>query len=145
MPKQKKAAQPKLNKAQLAERQAAIQQATVYKNLIREHVYPVLQRLETMSRAQQVAEITKTVMTAKMNDYWSGKTVADLDLVSQLAEEGDFKDADVFKDLILALNELPIAEAHKLLEGMGGAFDGYARKMASEKKMTDLPVEEILN
>lgn len=141
----KKVAQPKLSKQQIASQMVMQQEAEGFKKLIREELYPILQRLDSMARAQSVAEILKSVMTAKMNDYWSKKTVADLELVAQLDEEGEFKDADVFKDLLTAMADMPIGDAHKLLQGMGGAFDGYARKLASGQKMAELPVDQIIN
>lgn len=137
--------QPKLSKAQIAQQMEMKQDADRFKKLIREEIFPVLKTLDTMARAQQVAEITKSVMVAKMNDYWSGKTVEDLGLIAQLEEEGEFKDAEIFKQLVAAMSPLTISDAHKLLEGMGGAFDGYARKLSAEKKMEDLSVDEIIN
>lgn len=150
MPKSKsKDAPPKpLSKAQIAQQMQLKQEADKFKKLIREGIFPILKELDNVAKAQQVAEILKTVIDAKMNEYWQDKTVEDLKLIDQLEEEekdGTFQGADTFKKLITVMQGLSIGDAHKLLEGMGGAFDGYARKLAMEKKMEEVSASDIIN
>lgn len=121
------------------------QEASRFKTLIREKVWPILQKTDSVYTAQNVAQIFKTVMTGKMNDYWTDKKVGDLDLIAQLNEEGDFPNKEVFLELAEVLAELSITDCQKLLQGMGGAFDGYGRRIAEQTKMAELPVTEIIN
>lgn len=141
-PKQKR---QKLSKEQIAQQLAMQQEAERFKILIREHVWPALQKTDSAYAAQKVAEIFKTVMQGKMNDYWTDKKVADLALIDQMNEEGEFPNKAVFMELAEALAELSIADCQKLLQGMASAFDGYGRRLVEQTKMADLPVTEIIN
>lgn len=141
-PKQKR---QKLSKEQIAQQLAMQQEAERFKILIREDVWPALQKTDSAYAAQKVAEIFKTVMQGKMNDYWTDKKVADLALIDQMNEEGEFPNKAVFMELAEALAELSIADCQKLLQGMASAFDGYGRRLVEQTKMADLPVTEIIN
>lgn len=142
MPKPKA---PKPSKEQIATRLQQEQKAKFFKELIRAKVFPVLQGAKTLIHAQQTCEIFKTVMTAQMNAYWADKKLSDLGLDEQLTKEGALQDVELYQGLIDALSDLKISEAHELLQGMGGAFDGYTRKLALEKPMSEIEVDQIIN
>lgn len=142
MPKPKKL---QLSKEQIAQQMKMRQEADRFKKLIRESVYPILQKSGSLINAQQVCEIMKTVMMTKVNAYWADKTVADLGLAGELDKDASAKDYEIYSELIKAIEPLTITDAQKLLQGMGGVLDGYTRKIASEKKMEDIPVEDIIN
>lgn len=145
MPKQPKPKAPKLSKEQIAQQMANIAEANRFKKLIREDIYPVLQKVGSIAQAQQVCEIIKTVMMHKCNAYWADKTVLDLDLLQELTSEEDVKDREIYIDLITTLNELSITDAQKLLQGMDGILTGHTKRLAHEKNLSEIPVEEIIN
>lgn len=125
-------------------RMAAIAEADRFKKLIRENLYPILQTAGSIIEAQQLCEVLKTVMMSKCNAYWADKKVSDLGLMEELTGDEDAKDVEIYSEVIQAINELPITDAQKLLQGMGGALDGYTRRRADEMLMKDIPVEEII-
>lgn len=140
-PKLKK---PKLSKEQVQQQMAARQEADKFKKLIREDLYPILQTAGSIIEAQQLCEVLKTVMMSKCNSYWADKTVADLELLEELAGDENAEDVDTYTKAIQAINSLTITDAQKLLQGMGGALDGYTRREASKKPLIEVPVEEII-
>lgn len=141
MPKPK---QPKLSKQQIAQQMAMIAEADRFRKIIREDLYPVLQTAGSIVEVQQLCEILKTVMMNKCNAYWIDKTVLDLALLEELTGEEDVKDREIYEGVINALNGLTIVDAQKLLQGMGGALDGYTHKIAMGKPLSEIPVEEII-
>lgn len=144
MPKQPKQPKQKLSKEQIAQQMAQIAEADRFRKIIREELYPVLQTVGSIVEAKQLCEILKTVMMNKCNAYWVDKTVLDLALLEELTGEEDVKDREIYEGIIKALNGLSIVDAQKLLQGMGGALDGYTHKIAMGKMMNDIPVEEII-
>lgn len=142
MPKPKR---QKLSKEQLAQQLKLTQEAEFFKKLVREKVYPILQKAKSPVHAQQICDIFKTVMNGQMNQYWAERNVSDLGLAEELTKEKDVPNVEMYKGLIEALSELKITDALKLLQGMTAAIDGYARKLATEKPMSDVPISEILN
>lgn len=141
MQKQKR---PKLSKEQVAQQMAMRAEADRFKKIIKENLYPVLQKAGSLMDAQTLCTVISKVMLAKCNQYWVDKKVSDLKLLEELANDGDAKDREIYTGVIEAINDLPITDAQKLLQGMGGALDGYTRKIAEGKQMADLPVEEII-
>lgn len=123
---------------------AARAEADRFKKIIRESIYPALQKAGSIIDAKQVCEILKTVIMTKCNAHWADKTVLDLDLLQELTTDTEVKDRDMHIELITALNELTITDAQKLLQGMGGALDGYSQRVAAKQPLSEVPVEEII-
>lgn len=144
MPKQPKPKAPKLSKEQIAQRMAMEADANRFKKLIREDLFPVLQTVGSVMEAKSLCEIMGVVINGAMNKHWEDKTVKDLNLIDELNADADAKDREVFAAVIGAIENLSIGDAHKLLKGMGGTLDGYTRKIADEKQMSDIKVEEII-
>lgn len=115
-----------------------------FKKIIRDSFYPALQPAGSMKDAQTLCEILKAVINGAMNKHWEGKTVKDLDLITMLNEDAEAQDREIYTALITSIEELSIGDAQKLIQGMGGALDGYARRIAEGKQMADVPVEEII-
>lgn len=148
MPKQGRAAKPKrpqLTKEQLAQQAKDIGEANRFKTLIRESLFPVLQDAGNLFQAKMLCEVLSKVMLSKCNNYWADKTVLDLGLMEELTGDAEAKDVELYSGVIKALEPLSITDAQKLLQGMGGALDGYARAIAEKQMMKDLSVDEIIN
>lgn len=140
-----KQTKPKLSKEQIAQQMKMVEEATRFKKLIKDAVYPALQKADSLAHAQQMCEVLKTVMMSKVNAYWADKRVSDLGLMEDLTNDKDAKDVDAYRELIEALNGLSITDAQRLMQGMAGVLDGYTNKLAADKKMEDIPVKEIIN
>lgn len=144
MPKQPKPKAQKLSKEQIAQRMAMESEASRFKKLIREGLFPVLQTVGSMLEAKSLVEVMGVVINGAMNKHWEDKTIKDLNLIEELNSDADAKDKEVYEAVIRSIEELSIGDAQKLLSGMGGVLDGYARKIADEKQMSDIKVEEII-
>lgn len=144
MPKQPKPKAPRLSKEQVAAQMAARAEADRFKIFIREKFYPILQTSGSIIEAQQFCEVLKTVIMSKCNSYWADKTIADLELVDEINKDAEAKDVEIYTSALQVLGELSITDAQKLLQGMGGALDGYTRREAEKVSLTDVPVEEII-
>lgn len=144
MPRPKKAAQPKLSKEQIAMRMAQEQEAIRFKNLIRDELFPVLQSVGSLNEAKSLCEVMGVVINGAMNNYWEDKTIKNLNLIGELNSDAEAKDKETFEAVIHAVEDLSIGDAQKLLKGMGGVLDGYARKIADAKPMSEIKVEEII-
>lgn len=121
-----------------------IAEANRFKDFIKTDLYPILQTAGSIVEAQQLCEVMKTVMLNKCNAYWLDKTVADLELVSELAGDENAEDVAIYTKVIIAMAELSITDAQKLLQGMGGALDGYTRREAMKKPLSEVDVLEII-
>lgn len=144
MPNRPKPKAPKLSKEQIALQMKQRAEAERLRAIAREHVFVPLQGAKSMAHAQQICEILKTVMTSAQNKYWSDKTVKDLGLIEEMSQEGEVLDGDIYKNLLGNLSDISISDAHKLIEGMGGALNGYAAKLARDIKMDTLKAEDII-
>lgn len=142
--KKQKLAKQKLSKEQVAHQFAMKAEADRFKKLIREDLYPILQTAGSIVEAQQLCEVMKTVMMSKCNAYWADKNVSELNLEEELTSELDAKDIEIYTNIVKALAPLSIVDAQKLLQGMGGALDGYTRREAAKKPLSEVPVEEII-
>lgn len=146
MKNQKTPKQPPLTKEQLAQKAKLIAEAQKFKKLIREDIFPILSNgAKSLEHAQQVCEILKTVIVNSTNQYWQDKTLSDLKLDEELTSDKNVKDRDVYLGLIEALKDVSIEDSQKLLQGMGGALDGYVRLLARSKDFSEVKVEEIIN
>lgn len=144
MPKQPKPKQPKLSKAQIEAKTKAIQEAKRLRVMAKEMILAPLLGARSMAHAQQVCEILKTVLTNAQNQYWKDKTVEDLHLIEEMSQEEEVLDREIYEGLLRNLSCVSISDAHKLIEGMGGALNGYAVKLAHDMKMSDIKAEDII-
>lgn len=144
MPKQPKQKQPKLSKEQVAAHMAAVTEAKRLRGVARESIFPALLGARSLVHAQQICEILKTVITAAQNKYWSDKTIKDLGLLAEMSQEEEVLDKEIYTALLQNLGDTSIADAHKLIEGMGGALNGYTAKIARETLMSSLTAEDII-
>lgn len=145
MPKQPKPKAPKLSKEQIAAQMAKVTEANRFKTIVRESLYPIIQRAGSIAQGQTVCEVLKTVMMSKCNAYWADKTVLDLGLLEELQSEEDVKDLDIYIDAITLLNGMSITDAQKLVEGMNGILNGHTQRLAHEKQLSDIQIDEIVN
>lgn len=144
MPRPKKAVQPKLSKEQIAQQMAMKAEADRFKGIIRDKLYPVLQESGSITDAQQFCEVLKTVIMSKCNAYWADKNISDLGLIDELVGDSDAKDVDIYRAALEAIADLSITDAQKLLQGMGGALDGYTRRVAGAQPLKEVDVTEII-
>lgn len=144
MPKQPKPKALKLSKEQIAARMRAESEAIRLRTIARESIFPALQDTKDLFHAQQVCEVLKTVITQAQNNHWTDKVLGDLGLIEELKGEAEATDKEVYIELLEKLADVSIADAHKLIEGMGSALSGYTAKIAHQTKISDLAAIDII-
>ncbi len=144
MPKQPKPKAQKLSKEQIAAQTKAVAEAARLRIVAKEKIFPALIGTRSMAHAQQVCEILKTVITNAQNHYWKDKTVKDLGLIEEMKDEEEVLDRDVYVALLEGLADISISDAHKLIEGMGGALSTYTLQIARKTKMDSISPDEII-
>lgn len=136
--------QPKLSKEQLAQQLKQKQEVIYHRKLAKEVLFPALAKSENLIDAQQACEILQSVIQAAMMKPYSEATIDILNLGDELAKDTGHKSYPIFAALIEGLKGVKIQDAMKVLQGMGGAIDGYVRLQARNKKFADLQETDLI-
>lgn len=126
-------------------RMAQEQEATRFKSLIRDQLFPVLQTVTNIAEAKALCEVMGVVINGSMNKHWEDKTIKDLNLIEELNTDASAEDKGIYESAIHAIEDLSIGDALKLLKGMGGTLDGFSRKIAEDTKMSEVKIEQIIH
>jgi hypothetical protein len=113
------------------------------KKIAREDIYPVVQKYaKNAKHAENTLQIFKSVITIMMQKPYKDMTIGGLQIREEITGDESVEDRDFHIALCEALNEVSIADAAKLLEGMAGSINGVTNKRAGEAPF-DLTVDDI--
>ncbi len=133
------------SKEQLAYEMKVREEAERQKRIVKEVLYPALKKHATsIQHAQRTCEIFKTVIMQAMQLPFKDKQMNYLNLKEELTKEKDVQDKELYAKLIDGFDDVAITDTLKLLEGMGGAIDGYIRGQTA-KQPFDIKLEELVN
>lgn len=136
--------QPKLTKEQLAQGIKAQQEAQKGKKIVREVLFPVLQKhATTISNAERMVEVFKTVIMVVQQKPFKDKTIGDLDFSEEINQDDD-KSRPIFEDLVEAFKDMPIGETIKILNEFGGAIDSYFTRESQTREFSTLTLEDLI-
>ena len=133
-------------KAQLIQENKLREEAYRQKKVVKDALYPVLHEFSTsIAHAQQSCQVMKVVILQAMQKPFREKNVGDLGLEEELASEKDTKDREMFQSFIEHFKDVSIADTLKVLDGMGGAIDGFVRMKTSKEDFKDIKIEDLIN
>lgn len=136
--------QPKPTKEQLAQILKQKTDAEKGKRLVREVLFPILQKSATTIRnAERQVEIFKTVIMVVQQKPFKDKTVGDLDFTEEIASD-DEKSRPIFEAFVEGFKDVPIGEAVKILNEFSGAIDAYFSHEAAKREFSSLTIEDLI-
>lgn len=136
--------QPKLTKEQIAQGLKAQQEAQKGKKIVREVLFPVLQKhATTISNAERMVEVFKTVIMVVQQKPFKDKTIGDLDFTEEINQDDD-KSRPIFEDFVEAFKDMPIGETVKILNEFGGAIDSYFTRESQIRQFNTLTLEDLI-
>lgn len=122
------------------------EEAERQKKVVSDVLYPVLHEHSTsIANAQQSCQVMKVVILQAMQKPFRDKTVAELGLEEELTKEENVKDRELFQAFVKGLKDVKIADALKVLDGMGGAIDGWVRQEADKKDFKSIELKDLIN
>ena len=139
---------PRVNKTkeQLLQEQKLKAEANRHREIITNHLYPILyEHTTSIAHAQQTCQVMKVVILQAMQKPFREKNVGDLGLEEELTKEKDQKDKALFESMVNHFKDVSIADALKILDGMGGAIDGWVRQDASKKEFKSIELKDLIN
>ena len=139
---------PKINKSkeQLAHEIKLRDETIRQRKIVTDILYPVLHEHATsIAHAQQSCQVMKVVILQAMQKPFRDKAVDELHLDEELSKEKDVKDHDMFEAFAKGFKDVKIADVLKVLDGMGGAIDGYVRQKADKEDFKSIKVEDLVN
>jgi hypothetical protein len=138
----------KKSKPQILEETQKATELRKFKALAEKTLIPIFVENDvTAYQAGQFIDVLKNVSLGKMNRAWSERSYSELGMAEELALDKDMDDksGDIYKALLIALNDVPVAEAMKLFDVFTRVIEMYAHKKVMEVRFTDLPMKEILS
>lgn len=139
-----KKAQPKLSKEEIAAHLKAKTEAEKGKAIVRDILYPILhEHATTISNAERMAEIFKTVIMVVQQKPFKDKTIGDLDFTEEL-DQDDEKSRPVFQAFIDGFKNVPIGEAVKILNEFGGGVNAYFDNESRTRDFKTLTLEDLI-
>jgi hypothetical protein len=140
-----KKGQPKLSKAEIAQQMKARQEADRGKSIVRDVLYPILhEHATTISNAERMTEIFKTVIMLAMQRPFKDKTVGDLDFSEDINNEKDDKSRIIFQSFLDGFKGVPIGEAVKILQEFSGGVNAYFDNESRTREFTSLTLEDLI-
>ena len=139
---------PKINKSkeQLAHEMRLRDETLRQKKVVTEILYPVLHEHSTsIAHAQQSCQVMKVVILQAMQKPFRDKNISELHLDEELTKEKDVKDKAMFEAFANGFKDVKIADVLKVLDGMGGAIDGFVRQKADKEDFKSIKVEDLVN
>jgi hypothetical protein len=139
---------PKVNKSkeQLAHEIKLRDEVNRQKKIVTEVLYPILHEHATsIAHAQQSCQVMKVVLLQAMQKPFRESNVSELHLDEELTKEKDVKDKMMFEAFNTGFKDYKISDVLKILEGMGGAIDGYIRQKADKEDFKNIKVEDLVN
>ncbi len=116
------------------------------KKIVTEILYPILHEHTTsIAHAQQSCQVMKVVLLQAMQKPFRDQNVSELHLDEELTKEKDVKDKAMFEAFAIGFKDVKIADTLKVLEGMGGAIDGYVRQKADKEDFKNIKIEDLVN
>lgn len=141
MPNRKQ--QRNLSKEQIASQMQMAEKNNRLKKIIRDKVYPHLEKAENLGGAKVICQVVATIADAKIKNYWADKKFSELGLVEELQNDESAQDLQIYTDLLQDLGDEDITDVQEIMSTMGGALDNHVLKDA---KNLPLPaVTEIIN
>lgn len=142
MPKPK---QPKLTKTQLAQQFSQQQEAQKGKKIVREILFPILEKhATTISNAERMTEVFKTVIMLAMQRPFKDKSVGDLDFSEDLNNEKDDKSKEIFEDFLEGFKDTPIPDAVKILSEFEQGINAYMQNELRIREFKTLTLEDLI-
>lgn len=137
--------QPKLSKEQLAQQMKAQQDAQKGKKIVREILFPILSKhATTISNAERMTEIFKTVIMLAMQRPFKDYKVGDLDFSEDINNEKDDKSMEIFKDFIEGFKDTPIPDAVKILNEFEQGINAYFQNESRTREFKTLTLEDLI-
>lgn len=134
------------SKEQLLHEQKLIAETTRQKAIVTDKLYPVLHEFSTsISHAQQMCQVMKVVILQAMQKPFRDENVSKLNLEEELIKEKDVKDKAMFEAFISNFKDVSIADVLKVLEGFGGAIDGYIRQETTKRDFKEIKLQDLIN
>lgn len=135
---------PKPSKEQIAQQMKQKAEVLRHRKLAKEVLFPALANTENLIEAQQACEILQTTIQAAMMKPYKEAKLEILKLDEELHKDEKNPRYKVYEVLIEGLKDVNIQDAMKVLQGMGGAIDGYIKIQARKQKFGDLKETDLI-
>ena len=134
------------SKEQIVQETAQKQEIQEMKVLAQSTILPVLiKNNQTAAQAVQVLEVMKQVALGKMNQAWVDKPFKEIGLADELALDKTAESSEMYSEVIKSFDEIPVAKVMKMLDVMSRVIDMYANRKVLQVRMTELPIDEMMN
>ncbi len=116
------------------------------KKIVSDKLYPILEKYSTsISHAQQSCQVMKVVVLQAMQKPFRDKNISELKLDEELTKEKDVKDKAMFTAFVDNFKDVSIADCLKVLEGFGGAIDGFIRQETTKRSFSEVKLADLIN
>lgn len=134
-----------MSKEQVASQMKLMQEAEKGKKIVREVLYPILhEHATTISNAERMTEVFKTVIMLAMQRPFKDKTVGELDFSEDLNNEKDDKSKAIFEAFLSGFKGIPIGEAVKILSEFEGGINAYFSNQSRVTEFKSLTLEDLI-
>lgn len=137
--------QPKPSKAQLAHELKLRSEAEKGRKVVRDVLYPILhEHATTISNAERMCEVFKTVIMLAMQRPFKDKSVGDLDFSEDMNAEKDDKSKVIFEAFVNGFKDIPIPDAVKILQEFEGGINAYFQNESRTRKFDTLELKDLI-
>ena len=137
--------EPKKSKEQLAHELKVRTEAQKGKKIVSEILFPILhEHATTISNAERMTEIFKTIIMLAMQRPFKDKNVGDLDFSEDLNSEKDDKSKVIFEAFVEGFKDIPIPEAVKILQEFEGGINAYFQNESRTRKFDTLELKDLI-